>query len=309
MHCNTNIIHMYISLSFNADFIGTNKILSTAGEIRQEYEVQLQMAKEEMQCQRKAEQIASEVLIQKIQQEEQQERLAQLSQDELLAKSLVKRQIVEKQKKNCNYSNSVSISDSSFHTSKSNVATMTDVNQCKAEPHGSKYEKPSFLEPQDGSGLRRANIGLISKICAERYVSNVKNIVDMSSACSESTNKFCCQKSMPFYNVVPRTLKHQMTTKIIESCISNCSLEPRMSTTKIYGTQSKEELQVPNDVVNSKKKSLGVEVCISSGDDDERMGSAESAGSHDSINQEIHHFKPIRAMPRTPLKMSTGCTI
>ncbi|KAG6796001.1 kinesin-related protein 4 [Apis mellifera caucasica] len=35
------------------------------------------------------------------------------------------------------------------------------------------------------------------------------------------------------------------------------------------------------------------------------MGSADSHDSHDSINQEIHHFKPIKAMPRTPLKMST----
>lgn len=267
--------------------------------------MQLQMAEEEIRCQRKAEQIASETLIRKIQEEEQQQKLAQLSQDQLLAKSLVKKQLEDKHKEISKYKNSLNISNT-FHNSKFNVATMTEVNSCKLQPHGSKYEKASLLESQDNSGLRRSNIALISKIRAERYVSNIKNNIDLSSTCNDSASKFCCQKTIPVYNTISRTLKHQTTAKIIEPCISKCSLEPRTSISKIYGTQSKEELHVPNDIVNNKKKSLSVEVCVSSGDDDERMGSADSHDSHDSINQEIHHFKPIKAMPRTPLKMSTG---
>ena len=289
-----------VFIFFLAGYIGANKILSAAGEIRHEYEVQLQMAKEEMRCQRKAEEIASEALIRKIQEEEQQQQLVQLTQDQLLAKSLVKKQLVDKHKEVSKYKNSLNISNSSFHTSKLNVATMTEVNSYKGESQSSKYEK----ESQDNSGLRRSNIALISKIHAERYASSIKNNVDLPGACNDSTSKFCCQK--PVHNAVSRTLKHQTVSKVIEPCISKCSLEPRTSTSKIYGTQSKEELHVPNDIVNSKKKSLSVEVCVSSGDDDERMGSAESTGSHDSINQEIHHFKPIKAMPRTPLKMSAG---
>jgi hypothetical protein len=70
--------------------------------------------------------------------------------------------------------------------------------------------------------------------------------------------------------------------------------------------QSKEELHVPNDILNSKKKKLGVEVCVGTIEGEERIGSAESAGSHDSINQEIHHFKPIKALPRTPLRITLG---
>ncbi|XP_017765395.1 PREDICTED: uncharacterized protein LOC108554581 [Eufriesea mexicana] len=291
------------SIDLDADYSGANKILSAAGEIRREYEVQLQMAEEEMQCQRKAEQIASEALIRKIQEEEKQQQLSQLTQDQLLAKSLVKKQLADKHKES-KYKNFLNVSSSSFHTSKFNVATMTEMDLYKLEPHSSKYEKAPLLQPQDNSGLRRSNIALISKICAERYASSIKSSVDLSNTCNDSTSKFCCQNPMPVYNAISRTVKHQ-TAKIIEPCVSKCSLEPRTSTSKIYGTQSKEELHVPNDIVNSKKKSLSVEVCVSSGDDDERMGSAESAGSHDSINQEIHHFKPIKAMPRTPLKMST----
>ncbi|KOC70761.1 E3 ubiquitin-protein ligase RNF168 [Habropoda laboriosa] len=293
------------NIELDADFAGANKILSAAGEIRREYEVQLQMAKEEMRCQRKAEQIASEALIRKIQEEEQQQQLAQLTQDQFFAKSIMKKQIVEKQEDTSKYNNSFNASNSSFHTSKFNVATMTEVNSCKVEPHSSKYEKSALLQPYEGSGLRRSNIALISKIRAERHASSAKNSADLSNAYNDSASKFCCQNPMPVYNAISRTLKHQTSTKVIEPCVSNCSLEPRMSSSKIYGTQSKEELRIPNDIVNSKKKSLGVEVCISSGDDDERTGSAESAGSHDSINQEIHHFKPIKAMPRTPLKIST----
>ncbi|XP_003706932.1 uncharacterized protein LOC100878201 isoform X2 [Megachile rotundata] len=293
------------NIDLDVDFTSVNKTLSVPGEIRREYEVQLQMAEEEIQCQRKAEQIASEALIRKIQEEEQQQQLVQLTQDQLLAKSLVKKQIAEKQKEASKYCNTYPRAASNlFHTSKFNVSTMTEMNLCKTEPHSSKYDKEIVLEPPDNSGLRRSNIALISKIRAERYASSMKNN-DSSNTCNDSGTKFCCQKPMPIYNAIARTLKHQATTKVIESCTSNYPTESGTSSSKIYGTQSKEELHVPDDIVNSKKKSLGVEVCISSGDDDERMGSAESAGSHDSINQEIHHFKPIKAMPRTPLKIST----
>lgn len=80
-----------------------------------------------------------------------------------------------------------------------------------------------------------------------------------------------------------------------------------MSTSsKIFGLQTKEELHVPSDVISNKKKKLGVEVCVTNVEGEERIGSAESAGSHDSINQEIHHFKPIKALPRTPLRITLG---
>ncbi|XP_043255229.1 E3 ubiquitin-protein ligase RNF169-like [Colletes gigas] len=292
-------------IELDAGFTATDKILSVAGEIRREYEVQLQMAEEEIRCQRKAEQMASEALIRKIQEEEQQQQLAQLAQDQLLAKSLAKKQIADKHKDISKYYNDYpSTSNSSFQMSKFNVAAVTEMNPYRAKFHGSECEKETILEHQDSSGLRRQNIALISKIRAERYASSIKNN-DTSGECNDTLAKFCCQKPIPIHNAISRTLKHQAVTKMIDPCTSNCTMEPGTSSSKIYGTQSKEELNVPNDVVNSKKKSLGVEVCMTLGDDDERMGSAESAGSHDSINQEIHHFKPIKAMPRTPLKTST----
>ncbi|XP_033325935.2 uncharacterized protein LOC117220260 [Megalopta genalis] len=289
----------------DAGFVATNRILSEVGEIRKEYEVQLQMAQEEIQCQRKAEQIASEMLIRKIQEEEQRQQLTQLATDQLFAKTLAKKQIAEKQKDiaKC-YNDRPSTSSGALQTSKLNAVTMTEVNPYRLQFHSSECEKETALEYQDGSGLRRQNIALISKMHVDRHASSTKN-KDSSNECNDGIAKFCCQKQIPTYNTVARTLKHQAVTKMIEPCTSDCTAEPMKTSLKIYGTRSKEELHVPNDVVNSKKKSLGVEVCMTLGEDDERTGSAESAGSHDSINQEIHHFKPIKAMPRTPLKMST----
>lgn len=100
---------------------------------------------------------------------------------------------------------------------------------------------------------------------------------------------------------------HQvLVNKITPQAAQSYMPKPSCSNSKIYGTQIKEELHVPNDVLSRKKKSLGVEVCLATGDGDRRIGSAESSGSHDSINIEIHHFKPIKAMPRTPLRTMPG---
>ncbi|KAL2721595.1 kinesin-related protein 4-like [Vespula maculifrons] len=294
-------------IELNAGLSTRNKILSAAGEIRREYEAQLQMAEEEMRRQRKNEEIASVALIRKIQVEEQQQQFVQIAQDQLLAQSLAKKQLAEKQKEVTMYQNECatsSVSNCSVDTSKFDTKSMPLLNTEIFKFDGPSLEtrKMNLSELKNGSELRRSNIALISKIRAERYASSVKP--NTSNAYKDSTAKFCCQKSMPVYNTIARTLKHQVVTKFTQPGTSNYALEPGCSTSKIYGMQSKEELRVPSDVLSSKKKSLGVEVCMTSGNGDERIGSAESAGSHDSINQEIHHFKPIKAMPRTPFKMS-----
>lgn len=119
----------------------------------------------------------------------------------------------------------------------------------------------------------------------------------------------CCQQTMLHHN--PVTLKHQSVTitkyKEKTSSLLNYTSQPSCSTAKIYGMRSKEELHVPSDVLSSNKKSLGVEICVTMAcNDNKRIGSAESAGSHDSINQEIHHFKPIKPALRTLLTMTPG---
>ncbi|XP_015177493.1 PREDICTED: uncharacterized protein LOC107066936 [Polistes dominula] len=287
-----------------------SKILSAAGEIRREYEAQLQMAEEEMRRRRENEDIASEALIRKLQVEEQQQQFAQIAQDQLLAQNLAKKQLVDKQKEVKLYQNECvtsSVSNCPLDTSKFDTKSMPLLNTEMFKFDGQSLEtrkifQKNIPELKNSSELRRSNVALISKMRAERYSSNVKP--NTSNAYKDPTAKFCCQKSVPIYNSIARTLKHQVVTKFTQPGTSNYSLEPGCSTSKIYGMQSKEELRVPSDVLNSKKKSLGVEVCVTSGNGDERIGSAESAGSHDSINQEIHHFKPIKAMPRTPFKMS-----
>lgn len=298
--------------SFDTDF-AANRIISAAGEIHREYEAQLQIAEEEMRRQRQEEQRASEALIQKIQAEEQHLLLAQLAQDQLLAKNLAKKQVAEKQKEAKCYNeclNTSSVSGYAYDTSKFNVKS-TRVNNVEAPQAESVHldtSKRMTSLPEsvrDNSELRRTNMALLSKICAERYCKVKTN--------ASNTYKNCCPKQLAVYNVVTKSFKHQAVPRYIQPCTSNYTMDPGCSTSQAYATETKEELRVPSDVVNSKKKSLGVEVCRTHGsigshrtEDDERIGSAESSGSHDSINQEIHHFKPIKTVPRTSFKISSG---
>ncbi|XP_072764193.1 uncharacterized protein [Anoplolepis gracilipes] len=297
-------------LSLDADYT-TKRILSAAGEIHREYEAQLQMAEEEMRRQRQVEQIASEALIQKIQVQEQQLLLAQLAQDQLLAKTLAKQQVVKKHKeatKCYNQCLNTSVSSYVLDASRFNTKTTLVNNIETPQTEVAHLEARQMSLPEsvnDSSRPRQTNTTLLSKIetiCSNIYGSNEAN----ASNVHKVSVKYCCQKQIPVYNVVTKTLKHHTVSKFTQPCTSNYSTDPGCSTSKAYMTETKEELRVPSDVVNSKKKSLGIEVCMTLADDDERIGSAESSGSHDSINQEIHHFKPIKTVPRTKLKISDG---
>ncbi|KAL6255193.1 hypothetical protein P5V15_013531 [Pogonomyrmex californicus] len=289
-------------LGLDADY-AANRILSAAGEIHREYEAQLQMAEEEMRRQRQAEQMASEVLIQKIQAEEQQMLLAQLAKDQLLAKTLAKQQAMARQKEVAKCYNeclgpsipSYPFNDSKFSYTNVLVNTPETSQNEPARLEGRHVGLPESV--RDNSKPRQMNMALLSKI--EMYSGEMN-----ASGMHKNSAVHCCQKQMPIYNAVTKALKHQVS-KFIQPCTSNYSTDPGCSTSRAYATETKEELRVPSDVVNSKKKSLGVEVCMTLADDDERIGSAESSGSHDSINQEIHHFKPIKTVPRTKLKISS----
>lgn len=295
-------------LSLDADY-AAKRILSAAGEIHREYEAQLQMAEEEMRRQRQAEQIASEALIQKLQAEEQQLLLAQLAQDQLLAKTLAKQQVVKKHKeatKCYNQCLNTSVSNYVLDASRFNTKTtlVNNVETPQTEAAHLEGRQMSLPESVDSSKTRQMNTTLLSKIetiCSNIYGSNEANTSNMHKV----SVKYCCQKQIPVYNIVTKTLKNQTVSKFTQPCTSNYSTDPGCSTSKAYITETKEELRVPSDVVNSKKKSLGIEVCMTLVEDDERIGSAESSGSHDSINQEIHHFKPIKTVPRTKLKVSS----
>lgn len=290
---------------YSPDFTSKKVILSAAGEIRREYEVQLQIAEEEMRRQRETERIANEVLIRKIQAEERQQ-IAQLEHDQLLAKNLAKKQLLNKEKSAVKYYRECKISGSAVATSHGQsksehiIPSVNHVSLMQLQGPSLHAEKIDFLSVKDIPEARKTNISMISNIRADRCI-GVKSGV--SSVCKESGND---ETLLPIHNNITRTLKHQALAKYSNPNSSSFASEPSCSGTQIYGTQSKEELRVPKDVLSSTKKSLGVEVCMTTGEDDERIGSAESAGSHDSINQEIHHFKPIKPIARTALKMSHG---
>ncbi|KAL0109024.1 hypothetical protein PUN28_014253 [Cardiocondyla obscurior] len=291
-------------LSLDADYAAT-RILSAAGEIHREYKAQLQMAEEEMRRQRQAEQMASEALIQKIQAEEKQ-LLAQLAQDQLLAKTLAKQQqkeAVQKEATKC-YNECSIVPNYTFNESKFNYNTTIRVNNIETPQvetvrlEGRHVGLPESV--RDNSKMRQMNMTLLSKM--DMY-SNVCGSKVANASSIHKNPATHCQKQMLVYNAVAK--KHQTVSKFTQPCTSNYSMDPGCSTSRAYTIETKEELRVPSDVVNSKKKSLGVEVCMTVADDDERIGSAESSGSHDSINQEIHHFKPIRTVPRTKLLISS----
>lgn len=300
---NRNLVLLLLLFLFCYAGFTVARKLSAAGEIHREYEAQLQIAEEQMRRQRQAEQIASEALIQKIQAEEQQRLLAQFAQDQLLAKNLAKTQLLEKQKRETRYYNeclNTTVPNHALHSSRFNIKTVHNVKAPQDKATRLESTKISFPKIKDNTDPGQANMSLLSKIRAEQH-SNVKTNIH-----KDSSIKYYCQREIPVYNAVTRTLKHQSGSKLIQPCTSSYSIKAECSATKKYATETKEELRIPSDVVNSKKKSLGVEVCIRLANDDTRIGSAESSGSHDSINQEIHHFKPIRSVPRTALKVASG---
>ncbi|XP_012535646.2 uncharacterized protein LOC105836266 [Monomorium pharaonis] len=295
-------------LDDDADY-AANRILSATGEIHREYKAQLQMAEEEMRRQRQAEEMASKALIQKIRAEEQQLLLAQFAQDQLLAKTLAKQQAAQKEASAKCYNECLGTSVSSTYAfNESNKFDYANIRVNNIETpqigttaclEGRHVGLPESV--RDNSKTRQMNV-LLSRM---GMYSNVCGSKETTSAPSAHKNlaAYCCQKQVPAYNVI--TKKHQSTvSKFTQPCTSNYPADPGCSTSSAYATETKEELRVPSDVVNSKKKSLGVEVCMTLADDDERIGSAESSGSHDSINQEIHHFKPIKTVPRTKLQIS-----
>lgn len=262
------------------------------------------MAEEEIRRRRQAEQMASEALIQKIQAEEQQLLLAQLAQDQLLAKTLAEQQVAEKQKEavKC-YNECIGTSVPSYVFNTSGFkAKPTLVNNTQSQVETAHTEDREMSLPEslsDSSKPRQINPTLLSRI--EMIYSNVYDSNEQST--HKIPVKYCYQNQMPVYNVI--TKKHQAVSKFIQPCASNYSSDPGCSTSKAYTMETK-ELRVPSDVVSSKKKSLGIEVCTMLANDNKRIGSAESSCSHDSINQEIHHFKPIKTVPRTKLKISSG---
>lgn len=283
--------------------MANRRILSATGEIHREYKAQLQMAEEEMRRQRQAEEMASKALIQKIQAEEEQRFLVQLAQDQLLAKTLAKQQAAQKETAKCyNECLSTSVPTYAFNESKFDYTTV-HVNNIEMPRNeiacleGRHVGLPESI--RDNSKTRQMNVlskmGVYSNVCSSK---------EANASCVYKNPTYCCQKQMSAYNVIAK--KHQTVSKFTQPCTSNYSMDPGCSTSRAYMTETKEELRVPSDVVNSKKKSLGVEVCMTLADDDERIGSAESSGSHDSINQEIHHFKPIKTVPRTKLQISSG---
>lgn len=260
------------------------------------------MAEEEKRRQREAEQMASEALIQKIQAEEQQILLAQLAQDQLLAKTVAKQQVAEKQKETTKCHNHCLSASVSRYVLDAPKFKTTLVNNVEAPSAESAQLAGRQLSLPDSSKLKQTNI--VSSE-TETIHSGVHSSNEINAASTHKDPVQHCQKRMPVYNAIAKKLKHH-TSKFPQACTSNYLADPGCSTSGAYTTETKEELRIPSDVVNNKKKSLGIEVCMTVEDDDERIGSAESSGSHDSINQEIHHFKPIKTVPRTELKISSG---
>lgn len=172
------------------------KQISVPGEIRREYEVQLQMVEEEMRRQRERDRLASEAIIKKIQQEEEQEKLVQLAQDQLLAKTLAKREVIDK----INDKSQRSGKSTTVNSDRSNVNVSTNVNQSKL---GGNQKMSVKSKEQNES--RKLNAALISKI--RKHSSTVKS--STTNPHKDSTKTFSSQKPVPIHNAVTRVVTHQ----------------------------------------------------------------------------------------------------
>ena len=170
------------------------KILSATGEIRREYETQLQQEEEEMKRQREKERLASEALIQKIQEEEEQQKLVQLAQDQLLAKTLAKQDVIEK------------TNDKYEHSSRSSTLVNSDKKKANVNQSKSANQKMS-VKSKDATDTKKQNVALISKIKSERYSTTVK--ANSTTAQKEFSETVSSQKSVPIHNAVTRVVTHQ----------------------------------------------------------------------------------------------------
>ncbi|KAJ8687164.1 hypothetical protein QAD02_022958 [Eretmocerus hayati] len=270
------------------------KVISAAGEIKAEFEVQLQLAEAEKRRQQEKERVASEALIQKIQEEEERQKsqkLVQFAQDQLLAKNLAKQEVIAKTSKYDSHNRALAVN---LDGSKPSVVqTKSLINQKMSD------------KLKNVTDARKQSLAFMPKTRSEKLMANIKSCATNAQKGPSETS--CPQKPVPIHNAVNRVVTHLNRPNPLNNLVFPAAQGELMKcSSKIYGLQSKEELLVPSDILSSKKKKLGVEVCITTVEGEDRIGSAESAGSHDSINQEIHHFKPIKACPRTPLKVSDG---
>lgn len=149
------------------------KILSAAGEIRREYEIQLQLAQEEMRRQQEKERLASEVLIRKLQEDEEREKLLLMAQDQLLAKTLAKRECVNKN---------------------ATVVSLEKPEQSKSAINQKMSAKKQSVAP-------------ISKVRSERYLLNAKT--NPANVQKEPQDTFGSLKPVPIHNAVTRVVTHQ----------------------------------------------------------------------------------------------------
>ncbi|XP_034935204.1 uncharacterized protein [Chelonus insularis] len=278
------------------------KLLNNPGDIQREYQFQLQKASEEMRKQRENERIANEEIIRKIQHQEniqQKQKLAQLAQDQLLARSLAKKKLIDKEK-TIKYYNDYLRSSPSKESKilASNDRLPATTIEPKTEVSNLNHENIVYFKEKKSTDLRKPNLSIISKIQAERVAGGVKPLI----LSRPQDAKSCCDHSASLQDYM--SVKNQaliMQTGFIGAF--NLNFGPSCSNSmKIYGQRSEDELRIPSDALTSKKNIEVIPVINSN--DDKRIESPQSAGSHDSINPEIHHFKPIKALPRTPLKVS-----
>ncbi|XP_014207296.1 uncharacterized protein LOC106638556 [Copidosoma floridanum] len=233
-----------------------------------------------MKRQRKKEKLASEVYIKKPQEDKKQKKMLQLTKNHLFAKALAKPDIEN-------------VNERRESSTRMKLNNVTKVSASEIIPTELK-----ILED------KKKNMAVTSNTRSERFLSiNVKH--KFNNTPKESSKKFASEKIVVIHTAVTKLVNK--SNPLYDSTCS-AAVDKRIASSKIYGHQSEEELHVPSDVLNKKKKKLGVEICMTAinVDDEERIGSAKSSGSHDSMNQEFHHFKPIKALPRTPFKILGG---
>lgn len=299
--------------------------------------------------QRESERLVNEQYLRKLHEPEQddKQKLTQYAQDRLLARTLAKTQLLDKEKtikyyneclKNTTHQPNKYLVPQSGDCLQNELLQFNNNNNNNNKqlllPASDPLQLNSHLFNLNSINIKTGPANLLSRNIDNdiRMTSNINLMAtklqpidtrqSFSSCPSKPSSiirtKDCCQlvpsSSLSSTLLIPNilTLKQQTMPKMnayitTEPGCSNSTLNLNLnSNSKIYGDQNEEELRVPADLLSNNKKNLAMEICVMTTgivDDKQQRVSAQSAGSHDSINPEIHHFKPIKILPRTPLKL------
>nr|CAD7443805.1 unnamed protein product [Timema bartmani] len=273
--------------------------ICSQGEIRREYEQHLRQLEEENQHKMEAEQKASDELIRKLQEEDQMqlnERLQQSGIDEQVAKLLQK-----ETNQHCERRLAAVLAQPILNQKLSAVnrcacatilSTDSNIDQLKSGVHNKENKAASQGVPLKGP--MDAFLQKNSSMTSNNITINNKKLTHTELA----NNVYNMAKSK-----MAATVSGTLNIEGVNPHFRGGKIENYLG--KIPPSSPKRDSNLNLPILGSlaqHETSVSANYTTKTGASKKRSSSNLSTCSNDSINQEMHHFKPIRTAPRTPPK-------